>query len=60
MLVMVKSLQMARRASSKLPAILNVLIRDSVFYFAGILVVIFTNLITWGAVRVSLMRHRVL
>lgn len=45
-----------RRSAGEAPNLLVLLIRDSVLYFAGVMVVLFTNLIMWAAAPVSLTR----
>lgn len=56
-LALFKSVQVYRnrRYRGETPNILLVLIRDSVFYFGGVMTVIITNLVTWASARVSRM-----
>lgn len=53
-LALLKSAQVyrTRRQAGHAPSILVILIRDSVFYFGGVITVIVTNLVVWAAARV--------
>ena len=51
-LAVAKCVQLAR-SESNTPHILSVLLRDSVSWFGGVMIVILTNLVIWATARVS-------
>lgn len=44
-------------AKNRPPLVLTVLLRDSILYYGGVLVIVVCNLVTWTSVRVGLQRE---